>query len=192
MTSPLSPAAFDAVFPDQAACWRFLEAWRWPLGPVCPDCGGVSEARPCGGRLHRWRCRLCGTRFHAAQGTAMEGTHLSLLAWFAAIHLLAAAPGLSSARLGVALGLRQKTAWSLSRRVRRLPTEDAALHRAIAAAPLAENGGNRPREHDRRHESATAKRTKEPRRKQNIQQNHGFSADADGGRVQPRPRNHSP
>jgi hypothetical protein len=93
------------------------------------------RARPRGvarrGRPHRWRCAACGCWFHAAQGTVIEGTHLPLVAWFAAVQLLAEVPRLSSARLGRALGLRQKTAWSLARRARQLAAEDPLLHRII-------------------------------------------------------------
>jgi hypothetical protein len=85
-------------------------------------------------REHRWRCTACGCRFHAGQGTAIEGTHLPLVAWFAAIELLAEVPGLSSARLSHALELRQKTAWSLAQRARRLAAEDPLLHRVIVEA----------------------------------------------------------
>jgi transposase-like protein len=116
---------------EENACWALLERYRWPDGPVCPDCEHVRAVRPWLGRLHRWRCAACGCRFHAAQGTAIESTHLPLVAWFAAIHLLAEVPGLSSARLSRALGLRQKTAWSLTQRARRLAAEDPLLHRVI-------------------------------------------------------------
>ena len=116
---------------EEDACWAHLERYRWPGGPVCPDCERVRTAHPWRGRRHRWRCAACGCRFHAAQGTAIEGTHLPLVAWFAAVQLLAEVPRLSSARLGRALGLRQKTAWSLARRTRRLAAEDPLLHRVI-------------------------------------------------------------
>ncbi len=132
--------AFETAFPDNTACWLFLENYRWPNGPTCPDCTSVDEAVPSEGRLHRWRCR-CGTRFHAAQGTAMEGTHLPLITWFAAIHLLAAAPGLPPPRVASALRLRRGTAPSLCHRVQRLASEDAALHRAIVRESMAGGAG---------------------------------------------------
>lgn len=116
---------------DEDACWAHLERYRWPDGLICPDCGRAHAARPRQGRPHRWRCAACGCRFHAAQGTVIEGTHLPLVAWFAAVQLLEEVPRLSSARLGRALGLRQKTAWSLARRARLLAAEDALLHRII-------------------------------------------------------------
>jgi hypothetical protein len=116
---------------EEEACWAHLERYRWPDGPICPDCGRIRTARHWRGRPHRWRCAACGCRFHAAQGTAMEGTHLPLVAWFATVQLLVEAPRLSSTRLGHALQLRQKTAWSLIRRARRLAAEDPLLHRVI-------------------------------------------------------------
>ena len=126
---------------EEDACWAHLERYRWPGGPVCPDCERVRTAHPWRERRHRWRCAACGCRFHAAQGTAIEGTHLPLVAWFAAVQLLAEVPRLSSVRLGRALGLRQKTAWSLARRTRRLAAEDPLLHRAIVDAAQHETAG---------------------------------------------------
>jgi hypothetical protein len=121
---------------EEGACWAHLERFRWPDGLVCPDCERVRAARPRQGRPHRWRCAACGCRFHATQGTAIEGTHLPLVAWFAAVQLLAEMPRLSSARLGRALGLRQKTAWSLAQRARQLAAEDPLLHRVIVDVAL--------------------------------------------------------
>jgi hypothetical protein len=120
---------------EEDACWAQLERYRWPNGPVCPECERIRTARP-RRRPHHWRCVACGCRFHATQGTVIEGTHLPLVAWFAAVQLLAEMPRLSSARLGRALGLRQKTAWSLAQRARQLAAEDPLLHRVIVDVAL--------------------------------------------------------
>jgi len=126
---------------EEGACWALLERFRWPDGSVCPDCERVNTARRW--QAHRWRCTVCGCRFHAAQGTAIEGTHLPLVAWFAAVQLLAEIPGLSSARLSHALELRQKTAWSLAQRARRLAADDPLLHRVIVEAARHDSPGAR-------------------------------------------------
>ncbi|MBP0496023.1 transposase [Pararoseomonas indoligenes] len=133
--SPIAPLSLGPAAPlEEDACWSYLELYLWPKGPVCPDCAQAGVPRPLRGRPHRWRCAVCGTRFHAGQDTVMEGTHLPLALWFAAVQLLAEAPWLSSVRLAAGLGIRQKTAWSLAQRIRRLAVEDSALHRAIVDA----------------------------------------------------------
>ncbi len=123
----------DLVFAEEEACWRALERARWPDGEACPGCGSVGDGARVRSRAPRyWRCRACGKLFHAALGTAMEGSHLPLRTWFRAIHLLDEAPGLSSVQFGRLLELRQKTAWLLVRRVRRMASDDPSLLHAIA------------------------------------------------------------
>ena len=39
----MSRAAFEARFPDEAACARHLAAMRWPDGFVCPP-AAMTEA----------------------------------------------------------------------------------------------------------------------------------------------------
>ena len=41
---PMSRAAFEARFPDEASCARHLAAKRWPDGFVCPACGHETGA----------------------------------------------------------------------------------------------------------------------------------------------------
>ena len=31
------------VFPDEEACWRWLEDVRWQGMPVCPNCGTTDD-----------------------------------------------------------------------------------------------------------------------------------------------------
>jgi len=68
----MSLLAFLKQFPDDDACWRHLEAVRWPGGPVCPKCGNVGATSSVG-RAHYHGCRGCGSKFTVAFGTALEG-----------------------------------------------------------------------------------------------------------------------
>ena len=40
---PKSLPDFQRLFPDDAACGRYLEGCRWPGGFACPSCGVVAE-----------------------------------------------------------------------------------------------------------------------------------------------------
>ena len=40
---PTSLPEFQKVFPDDAACAKYLENVRWPSGFVCSDCGWTGE-----------------------------------------------------------------------------------------------------------------------------------------------------
>ena len=35
---PRTLKEFIKLFPDDAACWRYLVASRWPNGFICPKC----------------------------------------------------------------------------------------------------------------------------------------------------------
>jgi rubredoxin len=125
----------DQIFVDEETCWHFLERTRWPDGEVCPKCGSIGEGSRVRSRpAHYWRCGNCGRLFHAALGTAMEGSHLPLHTWFRAIHLLDETPDLSTVELGRFLDIRQKTAWLLVQRLRAMTSKDPSLLRAIAGA----------------------------------------------------------
>ena len=40
---PENLLCFQRMFPDEAACLRYLEQVRWPGGFVCVRCGGRGE-----------------------------------------------------------------------------------------------------------------------------------------------------
>ena len=54
----MSRAAFEARFPDDAACAAHLFARRWPEGFVCPACGG-TKGWELKGKRFTWECAAC-------------------------------------------------------------------------------------------------------------------------------------
>ena len=83
----MSRAAFEARFPDEAACARHLAAKRWPDGFVCPACGhdrgwGLKRRRA------SWECAACGKETSVTAGTIMHRSHLPLKTWFMAAHIV--------------------------------------------------------------------------------------------------------
>ena len=71
---PMSRAAFEARFPDEASCARHLAARRWPDGFVCPACGhdrGWELKR----RRASWECAACGKETSVTAGTIMHRSH---------------------------------------------------------------------------------------------------------------------
>jgi len=132
-------------FPDDDACWSHLERVRWPDGPICPKCANVGPTMKCG-RAHYHLCKACNAKFTVAMGTPLEGTHLPMRTWFTALYLLAvSSKGLSSVALGRHLGIGQKTAWFLGRRIRAMMADDTGLLRGIVAADETYIGGKRKR-----------------------------------------------
>jgi transposase-like protein len=126
--------SFNLRFPDDNACWTFLEDSLWPNGPACPRCESVGDAAPWKPRPHRWQCRACGAQFHVAQETPIAHSHLPMQLWFVAIYLVATSPRISSVELARNLDVGQKTAWSVRQRIDRLMVEDGGLLRRIVGA----------------------------------------------------------
>ena len=154
----MSTHALDARFPDEDACWRHLEAARWPDGVVCPACRAVGSSAPWAPRPRRWQCGRCGAQFRATHGTPLQGTHLSLRTWFHAAHLVLGLPyEVSSLTLARELGVTRKTALRVAAALRRLEAEHGDLARGIVTG--GRPGGRRARRPGRRPSGATAAAT---------------------------------
>ena len=117
---PMSRAAFEARFPDEASCARHLAAKRWPDGFVCPACGhdrGWELKR----RRASWECAACGKETSVTAGKIMHRSHLPLKTWLMAVHIVIShSNGISALQLQAQLGLGSyKSAWLLLHKLRR-------------------------------------------------------------------------
>jgi hypothetical protein len=117
---PRSLPEFEARFPDDAACARWLFERRWPDGFCCPGCGHDK-----GWELERGvllvECARCHRQTSVTAGTVLHRSHLPLRLWFLAAWLVAThRNGISARQLWRQLGLGSyKTAWLLLRKLRR-------------------------------------------------------------------------
>ena len=116
----MSRAAFDARFPDRAACARYLAAKRWPDGFVCPACG-VCKGWELETKPFTWECSGCHRQTSVTAGTVMHRSKLPLRTWFEAIHQLAShSNGISAEQAQAQFGIGSyKTAWLLLHKLRR-------------------------------------------------------------------------
>lgn len=108
-------------FTDETKAREFLEATRWPNGPVCPHCGTVNKAYPNRAKEGVWRCASEGCRvdFTVTIGTVFERSHIPLHKWLLASHLMAASKkGVSAHQLHRMLGITYKSAWFMAHRLR--------------------------------------------------------------------------
>ncbi|MEW6058989.1 MAG: IS1595 family transposase, partial [Actinomycetota bacterium] len=113
-------------FSDAESAAEFLEAIRWPTGPVCPRCDGAKVYRIKASRDRRrlWKCAACRKPFSVAVGTIFEASHIPLHKWLIAFHLLCASKkGMSSLQLSRMLGITQKSAWFMTHRIRYAMTQ---------------------------------------------------------------------
>lgn len=117
---PANLLEFQRMFPDEAACWRYLEQLRWPSGFTCESCGAVGEPFRLATRRAVLKCRTCRKPTSVTAGTVMNRTKTPLLVWFWAAYLVATqTPGISALELQRKLGLaRYETAFQLLHKLR--------------------------------------------------------------------------
>jgi transposase-like protein len=116
---PRSLREFQGRFPDEASCWRYLIACRWPDGYRCPHCGEDAAFELQRRRL--WQCKACDHQTSVTAGTVLHRTRTPLREWFWAAYLVAThTPGLSALQLQRQLALRRyETAWTMLHKLRR-------------------------------------------------------------------------
>src|SRR5271167_2179792 len=118
---PTSLPEFQRVFPDDAACARYLESIRWPSGFACPKCGVVGEPYRFATRSSVvLRCRGCKANTSLTAGTVMQSSHTPLSTWFWGAYLMTTqVPGQSAVQFQRQLALsRYETAFQILHKLR--------------------------------------------------------------------------
>jgi transposase-like protein len=139
---------------DPEAARAFLEAQRWPEGPICPFCGLIGEAyhlkaKPESKNPVRpgvWKCAGCRKQFTVTVGTIFEDSHIPLNTWLMAIHLMCASKkGMSAHQLHRMLGITYKSAWFMAHRIRYALTHSPGLFKLTGRVEIDETyiGGKR-------------------------------------------------
>jgi transposase-like protein len=127
-------------FQDADKAREYLEALRWPHGPVCPHCGSVSGKHlTLKGKQYRpglFKCSDCYEQFTVTVGTVFERSKIKLNVWLQAVHLMCASKkGISAKQLERMLGVTYKTAWFMAHRIRE------AMTPGYFDGPMGGNGG---------------------------------------------------
>ncbi|MEK7468831.1 MAG: IS1595 family transposase [Planctomycetota bacterium] len=117
-----------SLFPDEDAARNYIEAVRWPSGPVCPHCGctereKVARLKPDAEKKIRKGllfCVACRKQFTCTVGTIFEDSHIPLNKWLLAFYLISSSKtGISALAIQRHLELGSyRTAWFLCHRVR--------------------------------------------------------------------------
>lgn len=112
-------------FQDENKAREYLEAVRWPNGPVCPHCGGYERVYRLKAdekkkiRKGLLRCNDCDQQFTVTVGTVFERSKVPLNKWLAATYLISASKkGMSAHQIHRMLGITYKTAWFMMHRIR--------------------------------------------------------------------------
>src|SRR5271157_4550773 len=137
MENELNLATLAKYFSDEDKAREFLEAIRWPDGPVCPHCGVIGNAyrlepKPPkeGGkgkhvRAGVWKCGGCREQFTVTVGTIFADSHIPLSKWLLAYHLLCSSKkGMSAHQLHRMLKVTYRSAWFMAHRIRYSMTQE--------------------------------------------------------------------
>lgn len=113
---------FAPHFQDADKARQYLEALRWPDGPVCPHCGCIGDHYALKGKAHRpglWKCKDCRKQFSVTVGTVFERSKIPLNKWLLGVHLMCASKkAISSHQIHRMLGVTYKSAWFMTHRIR--------------------------------------------------------------------------
>jgi transposase-like protein len=112
----------NPAFANEQQARKFLEAARWPNGPVCPHCKSTEMVSRFNGKSMGdgwYHCNACREKFTVRVGTLYERSHIPLHKWLLATHLMAASKkGISALQLSRMLGITYKSAWFMAHRIR--------------------------------------------------------------------------
>lgn len=146
---------------SEEACRAWLEAARWPNGPVRARCDAHGRSSRVRTRPSNFTCLDCRYRYSLTSGTAMHGTHLPLRVWVLALYLIGtSSKGISARKLSEWLGIGYRSAWHLGYRVRAMMAALDARPPGVVEVDGSYVGG-RPR---RVQGERTLPREKRPRR----------------------------
>jgi transposase-like protein len=111
---------------DFEHCRQFMTELRWPDGVVkCPHCASAKVSWLAKARV--WKCYAKHERptFTLKTGTIFEDSPVPLEKWLIAVWLLISRKnGISSYEIHRCLGVTQKTAWFMLRRIRLAMQDD--------------------------------------------------------------------
>jgi len=109
-------------FQDADKARKYLEALRWPHGPVCAHCGSLDAHYALKGKAHRpglMKCKDCRKQFSVTVNTVFAGSKIPLNKWLLAVHLMCASKkAMSSHQIHRMLGITYKSAWFMTHRIR--------------------------------------------------------------------------
>lgn len=123
---PNDPDGILDYFKQSHKAHWFLVNRKWPDGVLCPRCGSKSAVYL--GNYHRYQCRSAhpGRQFSLKSQTVMKKSRLPIEKWAAAVWMVEQlSPPISTRALARILGITQKSAISLKRRIQSKIADDS-------------------------------------------------------------------
>ena len=117
---PENQLDFQRMFPNEAACLRYLEKMSWPNGFACEECSVAGEPFRVSTYPRKLKCRSCHHVESVTANTVMHRSKTNLLVWFwAAYYMATQTPGISALELQKKFGIkRYETAFQILHKLR--------------------------------------------------------------------------
>lgn len=133
VANTISIAELFKLFPDDDACFAWVEKIRWKGQPKCAHCKGTNVSAPPPSKPHHYWCKPCRKHFTATTNTIMHSRKSSLQNWVIAIYsVMTARKSVSAMQLSKELGVDYKTAWYMLHRIREaLSSGDLILEKVV-------------------------------------------------------------
>ena len=114
------------MFQSEDAAIAWFEDCVWPDGVRrCGKCGSTKTSEVPNAKPMPYWCKSCRSYFSVRTGTPMARSNVPMRKWAMAICLcLTSLKSVSSMKLHRDLGVTQKTAWFMMRRIREAWSED--------------------------------------------------------------------
>jgi hypothetical protein len=118
---PQSTEDAISLFSDPDYCVKYLAYRRWPSGQVtCPTCGSANVTWLARRRMWECRGRHPQAQFSVRSGTLLEDSRIGLGQWLTALWFIAERGlTISSYDMARRIGITQKSAWLLLKRIRK-------------------------------------------------------------------------
>ncbi|GGI23655.1 IS1595 family transposase [Pedobacter mendelii] len=114
-----SYSQFLDYFKDEQICVKYLEYHLWGDTPSCPHCGCTNAYKT--NRGYKCSDKHCHKKFTVTSGTIYRHTKVSLRTWLSAMYLTTSfKKGISSLQLAKMIGVSDKTAWFMLRKIRNM------------------------------------------------------------------------
>lgn len=108
------------IFPDDETAEQWFIKVRWPDGIRCAHCKSDHVKTDAKHAQMPFRCNSCRRTFSTKTNTFMGSSHLGFQKWALAIGMEMNSPkGVTSMKLHRELGITQKSAWNMLRRLRK-------------------------------------------------------------------------
>jgi transposase-like protein len=130
--------ALIAAFETSQKCIEHLEDLRWN-GTVISPFDPTSKIYFCS--KNNYKCRNSGKYFNVKTGTLLHNTKIDLQKWFLAIWIISLNDKkINSVALGLELGITQKTAWYMIKRIKiYIESKDNTFEKKINLSPTIKN-----------------------------------------------------